>query len=103
VVSAGIRSRSIAQALGDRVNVYPVKGYSITVQLDDTESQRAAPWVSLLDDRPRSWGVKNVRIARSSDSPRRRSAFRRRNEGKCLCRWTNTKPAASGPERESAC
>jgi D-amino-acid dehydrogenase len=51
VVSAGIRSRAIAQGLGDRVNVYPVKGYSITVRLDDADSQAAAPWISLLDDR----------------------------------------------------
>ena len=36
--------------LGDRVNIYPVKGYSITAHLDDEESQQAAPWVSLLDD-----------------------------------------------------
>ncbi|MEM9206357.1 MAG: D-amino acid dehydrogenase, partial [Pseudomonadota bacterium] len=51
VVSAGIKSRAFARQLGDRVNVYPVKGYSITVALDDAESQAAAPWVSLLDDR----------------------------------------------------
>ena len=43
-------SRDIAAKLGDRVNIYPVKGYSITVNLDDVESQAAAPWVSLLDD-----------------------------------------------------
>jgi D-amino-acid dehydrogenase len=36
--------------LGDRVNVYPVKGYSITVNLDDPVSRDSAPWVSLLDD-----------------------------------------------------
>lgn len=36
--------------LGDHVNVYPVKGYSITVCLDDETSQRAAPRVSLLDE-----------------------------------------------------
>ena len=36
--------------LGDRVNVYPVKGYSITVNLHDAQSQAAAPNVSLLDD-----------------------------------------------------
>jgi D-amino-acid dehydrogenase len=36
---------------GDRVNVYPVKGYSITVCLDDATSRAHAPWVSLLDDR----------------------------------------------------
>ena len=37
--------------LGDRVNIYPVKGYSITVNLKDEASQKAAPWVSLLDDK----------------------------------------------------
>jgi D-amino-acid dehydrogenase len=51
VVCAGSNSRELAALLGDRVNVYPVKGYSITVHLDDEEAQRAAPWVSLLDDR----------------------------------------------------
>ena len=50
VVCAGVDSRRIARQLGDRVNVYPVKGYSITVSLDDEESRQAAPWVSLLDD-----------------------------------------------------
>jgi D-amino-acid dehydrogenase len=35
---------------GDRVNIYPVKGYSITVQLEDKAGQDGAPWVSLLDD-----------------------------------------------------
>jgi D-amino-acid dehydrogenase len=50
VVCAGVESRAIGAELGDRVNVYPVKGYSITVRLDDEESQRAAPWISLLDD-----------------------------------------------------
>jgi D-amino-acid dehydrogenase len=50
VICAGVESRRIAAGLGDRVNVYPVKGYSITVRLDDEESQRAAPWISLLDD-----------------------------------------------------
>lgn len=51
VVSAGVASRKFAQLLGDRVNVYPVKGYSITVNLDDAASQAAAPTVSLLDDK----------------------------------------------------
>ncbi|MDG1472316.1 MAG: D-amino acid dehydrogenase [Ascidiaceihabitans sp.] len=50
VVCAGVGSRAIAASLGDRVNIYPVKGYSITVNLDDADSQAAAPWVSLLDD-----------------------------------------------------
>jgi D-amino-acid dehydrogenase len=50
VVCAGTGSRRLAAALGDRVNVYPVKGYSITVNLGDRASQAAAPEVSLLDD-----------------------------------------------------
>ncbi|MEL6886003.1 MAG: D-amino acid dehydrogenase [Pseudomonadota bacterium] len=50
VVCAGVGSRAIGAQLGDRVNIYPVKGYSITVNLDDATSQAAAPWVSLLDD-----------------------------------------------------
>ncbi|MQW87621.1 D-amino acid dehydrogenase [Sinorhizobium saheli] len=51
VICAGVASRNFAGALGDRVNVYPVKGYSITVHLDDESSQSGAPWVSLLDDK----------------------------------------------------
>ena len=50
VVCAGVESRRFAAQLGDRVNIYPVKGYSITVNLLDTASQQAAPMVSLLDD-----------------------------------------------------
>jgi D-amino-acid dehydrogenase len=50
VICAGVASRKLAAALGDRINIYPVKGYSITVGLDDAESRAAAPWVSLLDD-----------------------------------------------------
>ncbi|MEO0543464.1 MAG: D-amino acid dehydrogenase [Pseudomonadota bacterium] len=50
IVCAGVHSREFARQLGDRVNIYPVKGYSITVNLNDRESQAAAPWMSLLDD-----------------------------------------------------
>jgi len=50
VVCAGVASREIASMLGDHVNIYPVKGYSITVCLDDAASREGAPWVSLLDD-----------------------------------------------------
>ncbi|MER9020031.1 D-amino acid dehydrogenase [Mesorhizobium sp. M0510] len=51
VVCAGSNSRDFAAMLGDRLNIYPVKGYSITVQLEDNAAQEAAPWVSILDDR----------------------------------------------------
>ncbi len=50
VVCAGVHSRTLGAQLGDRLNVYPVKGYSITVMLNDAQSQAAAPNVSLLDD-----------------------------------------------------
>jgi D-amino-acid dehydrogenase len=50
VVCAGVNSRQFAAMFGDRVNIYPVKGYSITVCLDDEASKKGAPWVSLLDD-----------------------------------------------------
>lgn len=51
VICAGVGSRRLAALCGDRLNIYPVKGYSITVQLDDEASIAGAPWVSLLDER----------------------------------------------------
>lgn len=50
IVCAGVASRALAAKLGDRVNIYPVKGYSITVMLNDESSRAAAPQVSLLDE-----------------------------------------------------
>jgi len=71
VVSAGVSSRSFAAMLGDRLNIYPVKGYSITVHLDDEASQKAAPWVSLLDDRAKivtsRLGASRFRVAGTAE------------------------------------
>jgi D-amino-acid dehydrogenase len=50
IICAGVESRRLAGLLGDRVNIYPVKGYSITVDLETPESQAASPHVSLLDE-----------------------------------------------------
>lgn len=50
VVAAGVGSRALGAQLGDRVNVYPVKGYSITVQLNDEAAQAAAPSICFVDD-----------------------------------------------------
>lgn len=50
VIAAGIASRRLGAMLGDRINVYPVKGYSITVHLTGEADRKAAPWVSLVDD-----------------------------------------------------
>ena len=51
VICAGVNSKFIASELGDKINIYPVKGYSITILLNDEESMRNAPYVSLLDDK----------------------------------------------------
>ncbi len=71
VVCAGVGSRSLAAQLGDRLNVYPVKGYSITVNLDDPASQQAAPSVSLLDDETKlvtsRLGLSRFRVAGTAE------------------------------------
>jgi D-amino-acid dehydrogenase len=71
VVCAGVESRSFAAQLGDRVNIYPVKGYSITVNLNDADSQACAPTVSLLDDETKlvtsRLGVDRFRVAGTAE------------------------------------
>lgn len=71
VVCAGTTSRDLAAQLGDRVNVYPVKGYSITVNLTDEQSQGAAPTVSLLDDETKlvtsRLGIDRFRVAGTAE------------------------------------
>ena len=71
VVCAGVASRHFAGQLGDRVNIYPVKGYSITVNLRDEASQAGAPNVSLLDDETKlvtsRLGVDRFRVAGTAE------------------------------------
>jgi D-amino-acid dehydrogenase len=71
IVCAGVNSRRFGAMLGDRVNVYPVKGYSITVGLDDEASRTAAPWVSLLDDEAKivtsRLGPERLRVAGTAE------------------------------------
>ena len=71
VISAGVASRKFAAKLGDRVNIYPVKGYSITVHLTDAASQAAAPTTSLLDDKAKivtsRLGQDRLRIAGTAE------------------------------------
>ncbi|TIT57252.1 MAG: FAD-dependent oxidoreductase, partial [Mesorhizobium sp.] len=70
VVCAGTNSRDIAAMFGDRVNVYPVKGYSITVGLERSASD-LAPWVSILDDRAKivtsRLGAARLRVAGTAE------------------------------------
>jgi D-amino-acid dehydrogenase len=49
IVSNGVGSVRLARTVGDQLPIYPVKGYSITIDLDP-DSARHAPTVSLLDD-----------------------------------------------------
>ncbi len=51
VICAGVNSKFLAKKLGDVINIYPVKGYSITLLLNDKDSIDNAPYVSLLDDK----------------------------------------------------
>jgi D-amino-acid dehydrogenase len=71
VVCAGVASRDFAAQLGDRVNIYPVKGYSITVNLNDEVSQAGAPQVSLLDDETKlvtsRLGLNRFRVAGTAE------------------------------------
>lgn len=71
VICAGVGSRKLAAMVGDRINIYPVKGYSITVNLLDEESQNAAPWVSLLDEEAKivtsRLGVDRFRVAGTAE------------------------------------
>lgn len=71
VVCAGVHSRHLAAKVGDRLNVYPVKGYSITVQLQDSISQACAPTVSLLDDATKlvtsRLGIDRFRVAGTAE------------------------------------
>lgn len=71
VICAGIASRHFAKMLGDRANIYPVKGYSITVYLDDDTSKAAAPWVSLLDESTKivtsRFGADRLRVAGTAE------------------------------------
>lgn len=93
VICAGVGSKAIASALGDRVNIYPVKGYSITVNLDDKESQEAAPWVSLLDDEAKivtsRLGKNRFRIAGTAEFNGYNLDIRD-DRIKPLCKWCET-------------
>jgi D-amino-acid dehydrogenase len=71
VICSGVLSRDLAHSLGDRVNVYPVKGYSITVALPEPVDQQTAPWTSLLDDKAKivtsRLGLSRFRVAGTAE------------------------------------
>ena len=50
VVANGSDARHFSKIIGDKLPIYPVKGYSITINLDNEKSRTHSPSVSLLDD-----------------------------------------------------
>jgi len=50
VVCAGVHSEHFARSIGESLDIYPVKGYSVTININDGESHAAMPRTSLLDD-----------------------------------------------------
>jgi D-amino-acid dehydrogenase len=50
IISAGVNSVQLAKKIGDRLPIYPVKGYSITINSHDLNGYKKLPEVSLLDD-----------------------------------------------------
>ena len=67
IVCAGIGSRRLANSIGDNLSIYPVKGYSITINKPGNNS----PWVSLLDDEKKivtaRLGTNRLRIAGTAE------------------------------------
>lgn len=51
VVAAGTGSPKLAASIGDHLPIYPIKGYSITVNLPETCERTEVPKVSILDDK----------------------------------------------------
>lgn len=50
VIANGSDARHLSKVIGDKLPIYPVKGYSITINLDNLKSSAHSPNVSLLDD-----------------------------------------------------
>lgn len=50
IIAAGVESVQLAKEFGESLPIYPVKGYSITIDAQDVASYKAMPKVSLLDD-----------------------------------------------------
>lgn len=71
LICGGVHSYHLANQVGDRVNIYPVKGYSITIDLNDEKSIQNAPWVSLLDESAKivtsRLGANRLRVAGTAE------------------------------------
>lgn len=50
VIATGHEIYDHAKAVGDSFNIYPVKGYSVTINLNSARDIEKAPWIPLLDN-----------------------------------------------------
>ena len=50
IICAGVKTQEFRNKFGDNFRIYPVKGYSITIDLHNEISRNAAPYVSIKDD-----------------------------------------------------
>lgn len=69
VVCAGAESVQLAKSIGDRLPIYPVKGYSVTINVSDSEL-KYLPTTSLLDDQAKivtSTLGKRLRVAGTAE------------------------------------
>ena len=66
VVCAGVHSKELSKTVGDNLPIYPVKGYSITIQQPEK-----APWTSMLDDEAKivtsRLGYNRLRVAGTAE------------------------------------
>ena len=67
IICAGIGSKKLAHGIGENLSIYPVKGYSITIN----NPGEPAPWTSLLDDEEKivtaRLGANRLRIAGTAE------------------------------------
>lgn len=70
IICAGVHSKQMSEIVGDKINIYPVKGYSITVNVAD-EHADLIPWVSLLDEKAKivtsRLGANRFRVAGTAE------------------------------------
>lgn len=92
IICAGINSTDFANSLGERLPVYPVKGYSITIPAKNQISLNAMPKVSLLDDEAKivsSFLGDRLRVAGTAELTGINYDIRR-DRIEPLLKWVNT-------------
>lgn len=70
IIANGIGSIKLAKNFGDKLPIYPVKGYSVTIPAIDIKSFESMPTVSLLDDQAKIVTSKlgdNLRVAGTAE------------------------------------